>query len=264
MKIGILQGRVLPDDVNKLQVFPKEWKKELLEIKKIGFSNIELLDDKENKLRNLLADNPNEFYSEIDKIGLKTSSLCADNLCKYSFLRQNDLFMDKLQKISQYFCNFHNFVVVVPFFDNNSINSKKDLKLVINKFSKIFKKLTGSQPIYSLEIDWPAKDLIEMSKNLPKNVGFCYDLGNRYVNSADLAKEIMTLGNKINHVHIKNKENGKNVTLTQNNKSYKDAFKALKKINYKGLFVLETGIIPNPQIEAVKNLAISVDYLKMK
>ena len=50
-KIGIIQGRVLPDQLEKLQVFPEKWKEELSLIKKTGFDYVELLDDKNSVFR---------------------------------------------------------------------------------------------------------------------------------------------------------------------------------------------------------------------
>lgn len=53
-----MQGRVIPDRTDKLQVFPDKWAHELSLVKKMGFDYIELLDDKEGKLRSLLANDP--------------------------------------------------------------------------------------------------------------------------------------------------------------------------------------------------------------
>ena len=96
-KIGIMQGRVLPDSTEKLQIFPKKWEKELLAIKKTGFDYIELLDDKEGCLRALL-----KKYDVIEKAnesGLKCETICGFSLCDYSLFKDEGLFFEKLEEL---------------------------------------------------------------------------------------------------------------------------------------------------------------------
>lgn len=262
MNIGIMQGRVLPNQKDKLQNFPNRWKEEFREIKNAGFSIVELLDDKEEKFKKMFTSDPDNFFREIKNSGLRTLSVCADNLCKYNFLSNKKFFVKRLEEINNYFKKIPRFVIVIPFFDNNKIKDTTELELTIKELSKYLKIF--DKAIYSLELDFPAEDLLKVAKYIPKNAGFCYDLGNRFGKGADLAHEIVLLGSKINHIHIKYKENGANSALVRNNKSYREAFKTLKRIKYNGLYVLETCIIPEPKVEAKKNLEIVKKYLQTK
>jgi hypothetical protein len=54
LNIGIMQGRVVPKTLERLQVFPDQWEKEFRVMEEIGFTHVELLDDKENGLRDTL------------------------------------------------------------------------------------------------------------------------------------------------------------------------------------------------------------------
>ena len=94
-----MQGRVLPDKTDRLQIFPNKWIKELSFVKKIGFDHIELLDDKEGKLRSLLANDSKKLFDAISNGGSSYNSLCADYLCKYSLIKEKDVFFEKLKVI---------------------------------------------------------------------------------------------------------------------------------------------------------------------
>ena len=67
-KIGIMQGRVIPERLDKLQMFPiSNWQEELLKIKRIGFKYVELLFDKNLVCKELLLDPQN-----VNRLGIGT------------------------------------------------------------------------------------------------------------------------------------------------------------------------------------------------
>ena len=114
----------------------------------------------------------------------------------------------------------------------------------------------------SLEIDLPAEIIKEQLDRFNlENVGICYDTGNRMGLRVDLRQEIKTLSNHINHVHIKYKEQGKNVRIKNNSEELKQAFEALKEISYASSLILETCIAPIPEKEARSNLSAIKNYM---
>lgn len=252
-----MQGRVLPESINKLQVFPKKWREELFYIKKIGFGFVELLDDKENLLREIL--NRNIFY-QISKNKLKCQSICADQLCDYSLLKNESLFLKKLGGLVNKLKKCKNFIFVIPFFDENKINNKEELNSALRILAKYDKLLLKNK--FSLEIDLPAETIKkEFDKFNFKNIGVCYDFGNNIGKGAELKEEIRMLGNYINHIHIKDKVDGKNVRIRRDLEQLNDAFSTLKEISFSGLMILETCISPNPLKEAKYNLFTIKEYI---
>ncbi|MFA5856741.1 MAG: TIM barrel protein, partial [Candidatus Pacearchaeota archaeon] len=262
-QIGIMQGRVLPNSVDKLQVFPDKWEEEIKKIKELGFSNIELLDDKFEKLYSLLKNDPKYFLNAFNKNNFKFNSICMDRLCNLSLIKDPVKFISLLKDFISLLPDNNGLVLVVPFFDINKIEKKEDLDFSIKELNKLHSIILKKDIFLSLEIDLNAEIIFESFKlNKSKNIGLCYDLGNNIGKGRDIAKEILLLKNNINHVHVKDKVDNKNVRLRKNNTELKKGFLQLKNINYNGLLILETCITPVPFDEAKTNLDTVKEYLE--
>ena len=261
-KIGIMQGRVLPVSVDRLQVFPDEWSNELLAIKKIGFDYVELLDDKKCEFRKLLIKDKNKLFNEINESGVGCVSVCMDRLCDFSLLNDEYNFLNELKWLVE---NMFDKKVkfVIPFFDNNKIKNEFELYSCLVKLARYDKFLFDKGLYFSLEIDLPAEIVYQALRGFSfRNIGFCYDLGNNIGHGRDLYAEIKLLGKYINHVHIKDKVEGVNSRIRQKNPMMQSAFKALDEISYEGAMIMETCIKPYPLKEARKNLGTVKKYLK--
>lgn len=259
--IGILQGRVLPKDKEILQVFPEQWKEELSCIKKIGFGAVELLDDKENCLRDIVGNGDDDIFHHAAENNLACVSVCADQLCTYSLLKNEQLFSQKLEALIT-MLQRKDFVFVIPFFNENTLQTQEALAEALHKLSRYDEILGREHMHFSLEIDLPSSMIAqEFEKVSLKHIGVCYDLGNNIGHGADLRKDIRLLGNRINHVHIKDKVENENVRIRKDVENMRGAFRALQKIGYPGMMILETCITPEPVHEAETNLATVQEYL---
>ena len=262
-RIGILQGRILPPSSEKLQIFPDKYIEEFLLIKQLGFDYIELLDDKENVLRNLIKKNKNFFIEKIEQSHLKIKSICMDNLCKISLINQYDDFSKNLDELLHLFKGMEHLIFIIPFFDENLIKNDDELFQSLKKISHYDSLLNSNNQYFSLEIDLPANIVYEQIKKFDfTNIKICYDLGNRINGENNLSDEIMLLDSYINHVHVKDKKEGINIRLRKKLDDFNIAFDTLKKINYNGTFILETNPFPKPLEEAKSNLETVKRYLE--
>ncbi|MBI2098107.1 MAG: sugar phosphate isomerase/epimerase [Candidatus Wildermuthbacteria bacterium] len=254
--IGIMQGRVVPQTLERLQVFPERWEEEFRTAKELGFDHIELLDDKENRLRDLLKTQKQEVFASILRAGLQCTSLCADQLCKYSLLGNPVEFKERIRDLLQLIEGQAGFLVIMPFFDENQIHSAEELKQALAALTPFDELLQQKGLRFALEVLLPAKDIVGAFEEFSFGaIGMCYDIGNSIGNGFPVQEDIRSLGTLITHVHVKDKENGKNVRLGAHTKELIDAFEALKEIGYGGLLTLETCITPVPAEEAKTNLA---------
>ena len=264
-KIGIIQGRVIPERLDRLQVFPvSNWQKELVKIKEIGFDYVELLFDKDLVFEKLLSNSEN-----LNILGIKNGksnsimdvhSICVDyfSLISLMSVKTEQLFYDKLIKLFKLINNSNIRVMVIPFFGKNLIESINDFKFVLDWMEK--KKLDEiafeNNLVIALELNLPASQTRDaMSDYQFSNVGICYDLGNARAKGYCPEEEILLLKEFFVHVHIKDRKfNGPNVMLGEGNVNFKACFKSIKQIGYDGLMTLETGYYNSPAIEALENL----------
>lgn len=263
MKFGIMQGRIFPEDISKLQKFPKtNWLEEIHHANKIGFSDFELLYDKNLDCLSLLDSDENLKLLKRAKKEYKisTSSICIDyfssintNLIpnkKYFFKTLMDV-VEKAKMISAK-------IVVVPYCDANSIESDLQLRNLLKNFLdyNLDKILIEKEISLAVELDLKAELILKAFENFEfKNIGICYDVGNSTGNGYIADQEILILKDLIKHIHIKDKPiNGKNVMLGKGAVNFKKCIQALKKINYSGSCILETIYYEDPIKEANKNL----------
>jgi sugar phosphate isomerase/epimerase len=258
---GILQGRVIPPRSGRLQVFPDKWEEEFSLIAGLGFSHVELLDDKENRLRELLKHDREAFLNAAGASGLNIASVCMDNLAGVSLLRDTGSFLSSMDEITSLLSGLRGLTFVLPFFGENAISSGEEFSGALDLISDYDAKLAERGHSLSLEADLPAEAIAGQLRGRGfSNIKVCYDIGNRAGAGADTASEIRLLGSLINHVHVKDKENGKNVRLRKGQPSISGAFSALKETGYRGIFALETNPFPDAGKEAALNLATAKAY----
>ena len=263
-KIGIMQGRLSNITSNSLDLFPiKEWHEEFELASKIGFDYIELICDKKS-----LKDNPINSSSGIQKIidlvklnNLKLISVCnnfiIDNSIwhKKSTYKQNFELIKRIEplKIKYYI------LPLVGKSDFNKIEIQK-AKMILENISRSLLELNCQLLIETnLDVD-KLKFLIKNIKS--KNISILYDVGNLSSLRGQVSYEIEELGNLIGHIHIKDKnQNGDNVRLGTGIVDFNKIFIALKKINYKGCYTLETTPENNPLKTALAHRNFLLKYL---
>ena len=267
--IGIMQGRLLPDALDRLQVFPiSDWKKEFLVSSESGFDCFELLYDKEMVLYELVQLGGNYqklgLSRENNMFGIKSTSVCLDFLAEIPLINTatRERFINELLRAMKLFKNSTVEVLVVPFCDKNEILTSLDLKKALNylKTSGIDKLASDYELELSLELTLPANLVFEeFSACKFANIGICLDLGNSKFSGFQPEEEIMQLDVLINHVHIKDRlVGGPNVMLGDGDVDFKACFRSLRIIDYSGRFILETRYFENP----IKEACLNLNYLK--
>ena len=262
MDIGIMQGRIYPQCLERLQLFPKhKWEKELVKANNMGFNNLELLFDKDLYCKTLLDNRviqkklikpPNSN----NKFSIKSINIDYFSSIK-TFDGSNSNFLDMLYEIIALIKETSIKTLVIPYCDENSLDDLDDLYKVLEiyKESNIDELMISNNLFLSLELGLPAKLIKDGFDTFSfKNIGICYDLGNAAGLGFKPEKEILILNDLINHIHIKDKSlNGTNVMLGNGDVNFKECMNSLKKINFNGCLVLETIYKNNPCKEAEKN-----------
>ena len=266
-KIGVMQGRICPSNLNELQIFPlNNWQSEIKIASEIGFSQFEILFDKDLVCIKEFSNEKNiKKLNDLEKINkISASSICIDYFSSFkTFSNDNqDDFIDMLMKIFKFIKKTSIKTIVIPYCDNNNIDNKKDLMNVLNFFLKksIDDVLIKKDLYVALEINLSANEIVEcFDKFSFSNIGICFDIGNSTGNGFLAHKEILILDEYIKHIHIKDKPiNGENVMLGKGSANFKECIKSLEKINYENALILETIYYEKPEEEVSRNF----NYLK--
>ncbi|MBC85469.1 MAG: hypothetical protein CL454_11510 [Acidimicrobiaceae bacterium] len=134
-------------------------------------------------------------------------------------------------------------ILVIPLVDNSSIKSKIEEKIVIKTFLNLYEKIIKFTNIMiCFESDYGPKQLKKFISNFPvKNFGINYDTGNSANNGFDLSEEIESYKKRIINVHIKDRiYKGETKSLGTGDVDFIKLFQKMKKINYKGNYILQT------------------------
>lgn len=254
-KIGILQGRLLPKDVSRLQVFPAEtWEKEFRVAQDCGFSAIELLLDIENYAENPLMNK--EGQERIVRLsaesGLLIDSVCADFFKKYGFFGDGPQVREGnatiLRKLIKACGAIHCSKILLPFFEETEIRTEKDKQEIVRSLSGFDGLLRNYGVTLCLETTLPAPELVNLLTEINHpDIKIYYDLGNSIPLKYDAADDIRKLSRWLGGIHVKDcNSSGDNVILGTGMVDFKECFQALKEIHYQSTFILETTMGDDP------------------
>jgi len=252
---GIVQGRLIKSPNNQLQWFPQPyWESEFLIAGSLGFSYIELIAERRYNPNNPIWNKKGiEKIKEVVRLaGLTTPVFCNDyiidnSLLELKNLKQNIKLIDRGSLVG---CNKY----ILPLFERSEITSNNAKKFIDN-IRVIADYCLEKKIELCLETLLPVNELLDFLDNINRpKVGIVFDTGNRIVFENNLRKDIKVLGDKITHMHIKDKNYlNQNVVLGTGKVNFQEVFIALAEIEYNGLYTFETNRGNNPSRTAIYN-----------
>ena len=251
--LGIVQGR-LSYSGKKLQSFPKKPFEEFKLASKIGYEFIEFFGERiKNNKNPIWTDYGIKNYKRISKKNsIKIYSFCDDYIINHALSSKKTLaeVVKTLQRLTK--LNIKKYIL--PLYGKSEISIK-------NK-SRIFKNLSTISNLCKknnmellLESNMSPKEFTILKRNInSKNCFFLFDTGNRILLKKNPVHDIYQFKNNIRHIHLKDKNIfNKNVVFGDGKVNFKSIFIALKKINYKGSFAIESQRGKDINYQATKN-----------
>jgi len=241
---GFMQGRLVPDEQNKIQSFPwQNWKKEFRLAKKLSLNIMEWTIDYEKFLKNPI--NNVEGRKIIKKLSkknnIKINSITCDFFMQFPyFIHKNNQTLKKLKILIDNSSKLKIKFLVLPLVDNGSIQNRYYEKKFIEQTIKLKNILKKKNMSVIFESDYNPKKLNKFIKKFPKNVfGINYDIGNSTGSKINIHDEFIYFERVLN-IHLKDKKHNISVDLGKGSAQFKELFKFCKKINYKGNFIFQT------------------------
>lgn len=248
IRIGTMQGRLVPPIDGRIQVFPgADWVREFPNAVKAGLTHIEWIYDDDSAVTNPLCSEAGlrQIEHDIAKYKVQVISLCADYFMVHGFLRVTP---------EEYEANIAKFLwlidaahrlgvkrVVLPFVDQAAIHTAEEEAVVITLCDRLAPVLAAQRMELHLETALGPKEFRSLlDRILHANVKANYDTGNSSGIGYDPAEELAAYGERIGSVHIKDrKQGGTTFPLGQGSAQFKKFFKALVACGYRGDFILQ-------------------------
>jgi len=256
-QLGIMQGRIFPENKLKYNIFPSHWRNELILSKKIGYYHVEFLLDEKLSRKNPFV---NKEISSLKKTMIKSKqkvySIILSYFASHNFFKNYNKSKKILEGLINNCQKLNISLIVMPSIEKGSLNKKK-LLFFLNEIYKIIK---NKKIRFSIELDSKLNLKSKLNifiKYYPK-IGICYDTGNAIGENKDCVKEITYLSKVINHIHlkdmIKRKKKFYNTYLGNGLLDFYKLKKTLNRINYNKKITLECFYGNNPIQDSVKNL----------
>ena len=249
-EIGFMQGRLSPIVDGKIQAFPWDhWKEEIVLAAQNNFFLMEWTLDQDR-----LYENPfmtKEGQTQI--LGLKMEyrfsipSLTGDCYMQAPFYKTRDIkTKNNLQKdfdsILESCLKIGVKYVVMPLVDNGRMENREHENSLVDFLISRHQLLKRNKQCIVFECDYIPKEYKRFIDRLPRDCfGINYDIGNSASLDIPPSSEFSLYGDRILNVHIKDRlKGGTTVALGSGNADFNEVFNELKKINYRGNFILQT------------------------
>jgi len=228
VEIGIIQGRLSTPDEG-FQECPVNWKKEFETLKRLKLNHIEWIVTKSSFHNNPI------FLRDVRSYPVH--SICADNVV--STLVDNREFLEhNLFPICEAALRNNIKSVTIPLLEDSSVEDSRKLDNFCNSFAHVCSRYPSIN--FSLETELSLSKVPSLLSISP-NVSLTYDTGNTTSYGISHKEYILSFGDKITNVHIKDRRrSGVSVAPLTGDTNFNEIFTYLAKKGYSGVYTLQT------------------------
>lgn len=251
-----MHGRLSEPINNKIQEFPiNTWKNEFEKASFFGFDSIEWIFDKYQKNPIMNIDGITEIKRISKQTDVKINSVLADYFMEEKLFNVSKSNLEKNLSILKTLIKQSSLlgakIIEIPFVDSSSLKSEEEQSQVISNLETILPEIDEFDMILTLETDLNPQKFKKFIHNFNHSkIKINYDVGNSASLGYDVEEEIMTLGNLIENIHIKDRKLcGITVPLGTGDVNFDLFFNLLKKINYSGELIIQGARESNVQFE---------------
>ena len=272
MRIGIMQGRLLPPIAGRIQAFPGvEWRREFEIAADVGLESIEWIFE-----ASTLSDNPLAYDQSATLIrdvsqasGVAVASVCADWFMERPLLQgtlsdrgESERTLEQLMERCHHIGIER---VVLPFVDASAIRSDREQSDLIELLGRVASTARQRGVELHLETDLGPSDFARLLDRIPaESVKANYDSGNSASLGYRVQEEFAAYGARIGSVHVKDRViGGGTVPLGEGNADFEALFAGLAGLAYCGDLILQVarGVAGAEAQGAQANLAFVRRYL---
>jgi hexulose-6-phosphate isomerase len=248
-RIGFMQGRLSPMVDGRIQAFPwQHWEEEFRAAAAIGIALMEWTLDQERLRENpLMTPQGRARIGALSReFGVRLESVTGDCFMQAPFFKARDAerraLIDDLRAVIDATAAAGARLIVFPLVDNGRIESAAQAVNLHEGLDEVEPQLRERGVRIVFESDFEPSRLRDFIAAFPRDVyGINYDIGNSAALGFDPADEIRAYGERIDHVHVKDRVlHGTTVPLGTGNAVFERVFTALRSAGYRGDFILQT------------------------
>ena len=248
LKIGVMQGRLLPKIDGRYQAHPVDkWQDEFLIASDLGLSFIEFILDFDHFESNPLmsSDRCAQIFDLSQKTGVLVKTVCADYFMEAPLHSRNKNTASTSRKVLEILIFNASKIgvtdIVLPLVDQSSVSEPELRKRFVETFNPIVKMLNDANINICLETDLPPVEFAELIANLDSNkITVNYDIGNSASLGYSPADEFLMYGTRISDVHIKDRIfGGLSVPLGDGDADFHAVLRGLAQVNYTGPLIMQ-------------------------
>lgn len=248
MKLGIMQGRLVPPESGRFQSFPRQrWREEFALAQAAGLETIEWIYDAYGEDVNPLATDAG--VTEIQELsathGVGVESVCADWFMDFPVFRADGAEAsrrwERLRWLMERCAKLAINRIVVPFVDASAIQTQADREQLVAGIRTVTDLIDQLDVEIHLETSLgPAAFASLLSDIGHPRVKVNYDSGNSASLGYKPEEEFALYGNRVGSVHIKDRQLGAGtVPLGEGDADFNSLFSALRAIDYRRDFILQ-------------------------
>jgi hexulose-6-phosphate isomerase len=248
-RIGFMQGRLSPMVDGKIQAFPwRHWESEFEAAAAIGIPTMEWTLDQYRLHENpLLTRAGRERIADLTRTtGVEVASVTGDCFMQAPFYKaaggERRRLLDDLDAVIDATAAVGAKLIVFPLVDNGSIEAAEHEAALRQGLRQVETRLRELDVRIAFESDFGPARLAGFIAGFPADVfGINYDIGNSASLGFDPDEEIGAYGERIDHVHVKDRvRGGTTVPLGTGDAKFERVFAGVRRAGYRGDFVLQT------------------------
>ena len=246
--IGVMQGRLLPKYKGRYQAHPVGyWQDEFRIAEELGLDCIEfILDYNDAEINPILTpEGRKEILSLTSQTGVRVLSVCADYFMEAPLhAKDTGLAKQSFEILSQLITAAGELEIkdiVIPCVDHSSVQDEVKRQRFQEQLSETIPKAEEKGVNLALETDLNPSLFRALLENFRSDrVTVNYDTGNSAALGYDAEEELKAYGGRVSDIHIKDRKfSGGPVIFGAGDWNYDLFFKELKKIGFKGHFIMQ-------------------------
>ena len=272
-RVGVMQGRLSPRPVSRLQAFPHEtWPEEFALAKGLGFSYLEWIYEAERAQENPIASRAGRaaIRACAAASGLPVGSVCADYFMIHRLsggtAQQRLENAAALSELVSWTRELGASRILLPLLETSAVDTPELVRQVTESIQRVTPALDAHDVVLGLEMEIPGKDYAAVIAGINHDkVRAYYDTGNSTAQGFDIARDVLPLLPFLEAVHLKDRVvGGTSQPFGRGAANFAEFFGVLCTAGYRGDFLTQHYFDAEPLLSAAHSLGFVRDQLRAK